>query len=182
PPGPRRFGYRGNPVHAGPRQEPAERDDRLPQRGTPRTEGAMGSCDPILVSGDRHEVEFRESLAGEGEDPAGPRSSERGPGMFRQGEVVRRGRRRGRGGKGPCPRGPGQPRTRQRRAPPGGTPRPEEPDGPRGPQVNGRVAGRRAGTWTGPCCPGTSSPRAGRGTGAGARGGLPFPVEGLRRN
>src|SRR5881396_1071087 len=56
--------------------------------------------------------------------------------MFRQGDVVRRGGRRGVGGKGPCPRGPGQPRSRQRRAPTGGTPRPGEPDGPRGPQVN----------------------------------------------
>src|SRR5439155_1555722 len=78
PPGPRRFGHRGSPIHAGPRQEPAERDDRLPQRGTPRTKGPMGRCDPILQSGDRPEVEFRESLAREGEDPAGPRSSERG--------------------------------------------------------------------------------------------------------
>src|SRR5439155_19808833 len=132
---------RGSLIHEGPRKEPAERDDRLPQGGTPRTKGPMGRCDSILQSGDRPEVEFRESLAREGEDSPGPRPSERGPGMFRQSDVLRRGGRRGLGGKGPCPRGPGQTRSRQRGAPKGGTPRPGEPLGPRSPQVNGRVAG-----------------------------------------
>src|SRR5439155_584755 len=97
-------------LHPGPGEESSERDDRLPQGRAPRAERPMGGRDPILQPRDRAQMESRRTVAREGENSVGSRSSPRGPGVLRQSPHLRAGHRGGVGGESArtfAPRGPG---------------------------------------------------------------------------